>query len=142
MGRIRDAAGRLRMLLREENREALLLLLRECGRLLHYARFRELTGVAELGMEDPYRMGQVLSLCSFLFPLYGEQLTLTPYFDRNELSGRVRARGQLRLIHLLLALFRLLRNREIRVLLFPEGSGRVGEQQEKSEREYRKEEAR
>lgn len=128
MGKARDAAGRLRTLLREENREALLLFLRECGRLLRHARFRELSGTAELGMEDPYRMGQLLSLCSILFPFYGEQLTITPYFDRNELSGRVRARGRLRLIHLLLALFRLLRNREIRALLFPgDAEGRSAE---------------
>lgn len=109
-----------RELTKEENMDALKLLLRETAYLLRHSRFRSVKGEMEIGIEDPYLMGQILSALSFLYPLYGknQELSITPYFDRKELSGEIKIKGHLRLIHVVKAMIRLLMNKRIRSMIF------------------------
>ena len=66
----RDGVKRLRLLLLEENREALLKILRKLRSLLRHWRIRRLRGEIIFGMEDPYLLGKLLELLSFLSALW------------------------------------------------------------------------
>ncbi len=127
----RDGIKRLRLLLLEENREALLKILRKLRSLLRHWRIRRLRGEIIFGMEDPYLLGKLLELLSFFYPLYGRELSLEPHFGEKRLEGRIHGRGHIRLIHLVLLGIPLLMDRRIRRLV----SGAGGEREKREGKE-------
>lgn len=127
----RDGVKRLRLLLLEENREALLKILRKLRSLLRHWRIRRLRGEIIFGMEDPYLLGKLLELLSFFYPLYGRELSLEPHFGEKRLEGWIYGRGHIRLIHLVLLGIPLLMDRRIRRLV----SGAGGEREKREEKE-------
>lgn len=127
----RDGLKRLRLLLLEENREALLKILRKLRSLLRHWRIRRLRGEIIFGMEDPYLLGKLLELLSFFYPLYGRELSLEPHFGEKRLEGWIHGRGHIRLIHLVLLGIPLLMDRRIRRLV----SGAGGEKEKREEME-------
>lgn len=127
----RDGLKRLRLLLLEENREALLKILRKLRSLLRNWGIRRLRGEIIFGMEDPYLLGKLLELLSFFYPLYGRELSLEPHFGEKRLEGWIYGRGHIRLIHLVLLGIPLLMDRRIRRLI----SGAGGEREKREEKE-------
>lgn len=127
----RDGLKRLRLLLLEENREALLKILRKLRSLLRHWGIRRLRGEIIFGMEDPYLLGKLLELLSFFYPLYGRELSLEPHFGEKRLEGWIYGRGHIRLIHLVLLGIPLLMDRRIRRLI----SGAGGEREKREEKE-------
>lgn len=127
----RDGVKRLRLLLLEENREALLKILRKLRSLLRHWRIRRLRGEIIFGMEDPYLLGKLLELLSFFYPLYGRELSLEPHFGEKRLEGWIHGRGHIRLIHLVLLGIPLLMDRRIRRLV----SGAGGEREKREGKE-------
>ncbi len=127
----RDRLKRLRFLLLEENREALLKILRKLRSLLRHWGIRRLRGEIIFGMEDPYLLGKLLELLSFFYPLYGRELSLEPHFGEKRLEGWIHGRGHIRLIHLVLLGIPLLMDRRIRRLV----SGAGGEREKREEKE-------
>ena len=127
----RDGFKRLRLLLLEENREALLKILRKLRSLLRHWGIRRLRGEIIFGMEDPYLLGKLLELLSFFYPLYGRELSLEPHFGEKRLEGWIYGRGHIRLIHLVLLGIPLLMDRRIRRLI----SGAGGEREKREEKE-------
>ena len=127
----RDGLKRLRLLLLEENREALLKILRKLRSLLRHWGIRRLRGEIIFGMEDPYLLGKLLELLSFFYPLYGRELSLEPHFGEKRLEGWIYGRGHIRLIHLVLLGIPLLIDRRIRGLI----SGAGGEREKREEKE-------
>lgn len=130
-GSSRDGVKRLRLLLLEENREALLKILRKLRSLLRHWRIRRLRGEIIFGMEDPYLLGKLLELLSFFYPLYGRELSLEPHFGEKRLEGWIYGRGHIRLIHLVLLGIPLLMDGRIRRLI----SGAGGEREKREEKE-------
>lgn len=127
----RDGLKRLRLLLLEENREALLKILRKLRSLLRHWGIRRLRGEIIFGLEDPYLLGKLLELLSFFYPLYGRELSLEPHFGEKRLEGWIYGRGHIRLIHLVLLGIPLLMDRRIRGLI----SGAGGEREKREEKE-------
>ena len=56
-------------------------------RVLRHIFPRKLSGQVTFGVEDPYLMGQILSVAAFLYPVYGKKIDLTPVMDANALDG-------------------------------------------------------
>ena len=75
-----------------------------------------LEGNITFGLEDPYRMGQILSLCALFYPVYGERIEVCPVFGGNALKGRIRLRGRVRLGTLLFIAIRLFFDKNLRKL--------------------------
>ena len=98
----------------EENRAAVKLIIKNLKYLLRHYRFRSLNGNLSYGSEDPSSVGTVMMYLGMLYPLYGENFTIEPVFDRSVLTGDMRFKGRIRLIHLLVALIELMLNKKIR----------------------------
>ena len=62
-------------------------------RVLRHIFPRKLSGQVTFGVEDPYLMGQILSVAAFLYPVYGKKIDLTPVMDANALDGELSFRG-------------------------------------------------
>lgn len=98
----------------EENRAAVKLIIKKLKYLLRHYRFRSLNGNLSYGSEDPSSVGTVMMYLSMLYPVYGENFTIEPVFDRSVLTGDMRFKGRIRIIHLLIALIQLMLNKKIR----------------------------
>ncbi len=98
----------------EENRAAVKLIIKNLKYLLRHYRFRSLNGNLSYGSEDPSSVGTVMMYLGMLYPVYGENFTIEPVFDRSVLTGDMRFKGRIRLIHLLVALIELMLNKKIR----------------------------
>lgn len=93
----------------------------EIRKLLKVLRFRRVKGDITFGTDDPYTVGQVLSLIGLMYPKYGGNLSVTPVFDRNVFYGELMIKGHLRLIHVVIALIVVLKDRYLRELFFSRG---------------------
>ncbi|ETP73355.1 hypothetical protein UYO_0579 [Lachnospiraceae bacterium JC7] len=98
----------------EENRAALKLIIKNLKYLLRHYRFRRLKGNLTYGSEDPSSVGSVMMYLSLIYPVYGENFTIEPVFDRSVISGDMNLKGRIRLIHLLIAMIELMLNKKIR----------------------------
>lgn len=99
---------------KEENRKSIRLIQRQLSRLFRHIRPKKMRGEVTFGMEDPYRMGQILRAAAFLYPVYGGQITVTPVFDKTMLEGEMAFQMRLRLGTLLALAGRLMLDRTIR----------------------------
>lgn len=98
----------------EENKKTLKLIKRQALKILRHLCPTRLEGTIRFGLEDPYTMGKILTAVSFLYPLYGARLILTPDFDQNILEGEIKLRGRIRIGTLLAAALRILFNKNFR----------------------------
>lgn len=101
-------------LTKEENIIAFRLLIKNSKYLLKHYRFRALKGHFTYGSDDPYTVGQVMSYLSIFYSVFGNQFTIDPVFDRKIITGSIYLKGHIRLIHLVLSIIDLMRNKTIR----------------------------
>lgn len=66
------------------------------GRLLGHMKPSRMTAELEVGTGDPASTGQILALWGMLYPLVGENIRITPDFDRKYLAGEIYIKGRIR----------------------------------------------
>lgn len=100
----------------EENQKSFRLIKRQLMRILRHVFPRRLSGQAKFGVDDPYLMGQILSVAAFLYPLYGKQIRLTPVMDAEApmLDGDLSFRGRVQIGVLALMVLRIWMDKNIR----------------------------
>lgn len=98
----------------EENRYSIKLIKYQLKRLLKHIFPKKIHGNITFGVEDPYFMGQILSVAAFFYPLYGKQLLVTPIMNTKELNGEVSFRGRLQVGVLVYIALRIWMNKNIR----------------------------
>ena len=99
---------------KEESREMIALVLKTC-------RIRKAKGELYFAIEDPYTMGQVLEGLALFYPFVQDKIRLVPEFGDSYYYGKIRIEGRIRLIHLLILLVRLLKNKQFRKLVLKGG---------------------
>lgn len=103
----------------ETNKQAAALLWKEIKYLLRHFRFRRIDTNLTFGTDDPANTGQILGVLS-LFPiLYQYHFHIYPDFEAEKfyLKGDFKIAGRIRLIHVLISLIRLIREKEVRVVI-------------------------
>ncbi len=101
------------------NRSALLHLLRELKRLLHYIGPRRVRGEVSFGVGDPANTGYVTAFISACPFTYGTGVDITPDFMAEEpyLQGELDVRGHVCLFHVVAVVIRLLLDSNIRTVI-------------------------
>ena len=102
---------------KEENQKTFKLVIRQGKRIFFHLFPKKLEGHIRFGLEDPYRMGQILCIISPFYGFYGKNLEIEPVFDETALEGEVSFKGRIRLGTLLFLGLRLLADKNFRVLL-------------------------
>jgi len=97
-----------------DNIAAFKLILKNTKYLLRHYKFRKLKGSFTYGSDDPYSVGQIMTYLSLFYPVYGDDFSIEPVFDRQVIMGDIFFKGRIRLIHLLIAIIDLMRNKIIR----------------------------
>ena len=100
----------------EENQTSFRLIKRQLMRILRHVFPKKLSGRMTFGVDDPYLMGQILSVAAFLYPLYGKQIQLTPVMDADALvlDGDLSFRGRVQIGVLALMALRIWMDKNIR----------------------------
>lgn len=70
------------------------------------------------GFEDPYNTGQVLAALSMIYPFVGEYMNIRPDFERRVLEGEFYMKGNLRMIHMVILMWKLVWDRNVRTTFF------------------------
>lgn len=70
--------------------------------------------VLHFGMEDPALTGEILGGISIFYPVFMDNVKVYPDFEQSILEGELFIKGRLRLITILLILWRLWRDRDVR----------------------------
>ena len=90
------------------------LLLGEVKKLGLHILPRKVQGEIEFGFDDPSLTGRVLAVAGICYPLYGNNIKVTPYFDRKILEGELKVKGRIRGIVLLKSALKVGFNQEVR----------------------------
>lgn len=88
----------------------------EIIRILKKIRPRSIKGCLEFGTGDPAGTGQILGILSVAYVLINHKIRIYPDFERKVLRGDVTVRGRIPLGAVLLSLFRIYKNRNLRLL--------------------------
>lgn len=98
----------------EQNRKAMLLLLKIVRRVLRQVLPREGSGMLVYGVGDPYYTGKILEVLALLYPLYGEVVQVCPWFEEEKLEVDADVKGHIHLIVLLVCFIRVWFSRKLR----------------------------
>lgn len=83
------------------------------GGLLRHVKPRQMEAWLEVGTGDPASTGQILALWGMLYPLLGENIRITPDFERKYLEGEIHIKGRIRACVLLFHGLRLILDRRL-----------------------------
>lgn len=76
---------------------------------------RKVRGHVTVGFEDPSMTGQLLAAAGVLYPLYREQIQITPVFDRQVLEGEVKIKGRIFGVAFAWTAWKIYRNQDVRI---------------------------
>lgn len=98
-------------------KKAFLLSKDELFSIFSYIKPRKFIADLIIGAGDPAATGQILSYYGILYPLIGNNVTVTGDFDRKRIEGSVFFKGRIKLFTFLKAVIRIYFNKDIRKLL-------------------------
>lgn len=128
--RLRQLRELIQTLTDEHNQHAAGVIIKNIKYLLYHIRFRNLKGHLRYGSDDPAAVGTVFGFMSLLYPKIHKDVQMTPVFDQTVLDADLQFHGHIRLIHLLIILVRLLKDKDTRTLILKQiMEGRDGRKQ-------------
>lgn len=98
-------------------KQVFLLCKDELVSILNYVKPRKFVADLIIGTDDPAATGQILSYYGILYPLIGNNVTVTGDFDRKRIEGSVFFKGRIKLFTFLKAVIRIYFSKDIRKLL-------------------------
>lgn len=79
----------------EKNRAGFLHVLHNLKKMICHILPTKLLGKVEFGVEDPYVMGQILTVLGIFYPVYQDKFTVLPEFDNPGFKGEASFRGHI-----------------------------------------------
>ena len=100
----------------ETNKKSVSLILAELKYLLRHSRFRKIKTKLHFSMADPATTGQVLGILCMIPILYRYEINIYPDFETEKIyvKGNYFFKGHIRLIHILVSIVRLWKEKEFR----------------------------
>lgn len=86
-------------------------------KLLYSIRPRKIRGSILVGTGDPASTGQVFAIYGILYPLLGEQIAVTPDFERKVLEGELFVKGKVTVFWLVKAAWIIYFNKDLRRII-------------------------
>ena len=110
------AAGFMRVLAQEENRQVLARVFHRVVKVLRHIAPRRAEGTVSFGLTDPSHTGMLLGLAGMCLPAVGMHLSVHPDFqaEKNSFSARVQLSGHIILAVLAARLLPLVLDKEVR----------------------------
>ena len=102
-------------LTRDTTKAAVKFLLGRGRALLVHILPRKVRGNVTVGFEDPAMTGQLLAAAGVFYPLYKENIQITPVFDRQVLEGDFLIKGRIFGAAFVWTAWKIYRNRNVRI---------------------------
>ena len=117
-----DSAGKKyrkfeRILSDEKNQKTFRLVMKQIKVLIRHILPVRLDGWVRFGFDDPYHTGQVLTLISPFYAIYGNHIKIEPVFDEKTIAGELHLKGRIRAGRVLWCGARVLMDKNFRKLL-------------------------
>lgn len=87
----------------DRNKSTINLILCEIKKILNNIKPSTIKGNVTFGFEDPYQMGQSLSILSFIYPFIGDCIEIRPVFDTSVFDCNIYIKGKVTIFLLLRA---------------------------------------
>lgn len=117
---LKDKISDIKSILTDENNKIVVgCALKELRYLLRHFKFRKMDTDLQFSLGDPAKTGQALGGLCMIPMLYQYNFHITPDFEAENVyvRGSFEVEGRVRLIHLLVSLIRLWRQKEVRMLV-------------------------
>ncbi|MBU9726642.1 DUF2953 domain-containing protein [Diplocloster modestus] len=115
---VKENIGYYRKVLKEEETKAALTAGKgELWKILKHIRPQKMKGYLHFGLGDPANTGIALGAISIFYSLYRDNIKILPDFEQAVLEGELYLKGRVRMIVLLLSVFRLYRDKNIRMTI-------------------------
>lgn len=101
----------------EKNQKTIKLIIRQIKAILIHMLPRKAKGRVMFGFDDPATTGKVLGICSLVYMWYGDAVQIVPIFDRKLFEAEGSLKGRLRAGTIVAKGFRILLNKNFRVLV-------------------------
>lgn len=101
----------------ESNKAAYQFLKEQLKHLWKHIKPKKIRGNLAFGTGDPASTGQLLGILSFLYPVYRDNITIAPDFEEAKIEADLFIKGYIRAFPVLIHLFKLYRNKDIKNLL-------------------------
>ena len=109
----------------ERHREAFLHIWKNVKKMICHILPRKLEGRVEFGVEDPYVMGQILTVLGIFYPVYQDKFTVIPDFENPGFAGDVSLKGRIIPGYLVLRMLIAVCSRKV-IRLIKEGIQLIG----------------
>ena len=100
-----------------ENQRAFRLVRTQTGKLLLHVLPTRLSIQARVGLSDPAATGMLLGAFYALYPIYQDHIRVTGEFEEEVLEGSFRLKGRIRIGSLLIIVFPVIRDKNVRRLI-------------------------
>ena len=101
----------------ERNKEGFQFILQNLKKMICHILPTKLAGTVEFGVEDPYVMGQILTVLSIFYPVYQDKFTIRPDFEHPGFAGDASFKGRIIPGYLLLRVLITICNKEVRRII-------------------------
>lgn len=109
---------KLKLLLREINKELLFSLLDTIRKIFHFIRPKVFKLKAKYGLDDPYDNALLLAIITSFYPLLKDyEVNLVPSFEDSVLEGELEIRGKIAVVLLLFILVKFMLSKPIRKII-------------------------
>ena len=101
----------------EKNQAAIKLCLSKLSTVLKHIKPKYIKGNVIYGTDDPYDMGNFLSIYSVLLPIIHDKIQLVPDYEREVMAGELKIKGRITLIVVIWALVKVYFNKDFKRML-------------------------
>ena len=101
----------------ERNKKVISLCLSQASSIINNIKPKVFNGNLTIGIDDPYTMGQILSIYGILFPIIHDKITINPVYDKEVIEGDLYIKGRISVFVLIRAAIKIYFNRDFKRMI-------------------------
>lgn len=101
----------------ERNKKVISLCLSQASSIINNIKPKIFNGNLTIGIDDPYTMGQILSIYGILFPIIHDKITINPVYDKEVIEGDLYIKGRISVFVLIRAAIKIYFNRDYKRMI-------------------------
>lgn len=101
----------------ERNKKVISLCLSQASSIINNIKPKVFNGNLAIGIDDPYTMGQILSIYGILFPIIHDKITINPVYDKEVIEGDLYIKGRISVFVLIRAAIKIYFNRDYKRMI-------------------------
>lgn len=101
----------------ERNKKVISLCLSQTSSIINNIKPKVFNGNLTIGIDEPYTMGQILSIYGILFPIIHDKITINPVYDKEVIEGDLYIKGRISVFVLIRAAIKIYFNRDYKRMI-------------------------